>query len=88
MALYGINYDLIKRKDYPELWKALEQLGAFRTLASFWLANLTNEDPQEVVDHLHQFIDADDKLMVVRFIGKPKFTTANRGTNDWISANT
>jgi CRISPR/Cas system-associated endoribonuclease Cas2 len=88
MALYGITYDLIKRKDYPKLWEALENLGAIRSLRSFWLANLENDDPQEVVTHLTQFIDNDDKLMVVRFIGKPRFTKANAGTNAWISANT
>jgi CRISPR-associated endonuclease Cas2 len=87
MALYVITYDLIKRKDYPKLWEELERLKAFRTQESVWLANLGNERASEVKDHFAKFIDDDDKLMVIKFVGSPSFTKANKGTNDWIGSN-
>lgn len=87
MGLFTISYDLIKRKDYQTLWDELDRLRAHKAMASFYLANLTVEDPVEVRDHLKKFIDEDDKLMVTKLVGKPSFTKANAGTNDWISKN-
>ncbi len=88
MALFAITYDLVKRKDYPKLWDELKRLGAHKALNSFYLVSLTNEDPQEVVNHLSQFIDNDDRLMVIRFIHKPRYTSALVGTNAWVTTNT
>ena len=88
MALFAITYDLVKHKDYPKLWNELERIGAHKALNSFYLVKLTNEDPQDVVDHLSQFIDADDRLMVVRFNYRPCFTSAFVGTNAWVTENT
>ncbi|MDP6876206.1 MAG: CRISPR-associated protein Cas2 [Alphaproteobacteria bacterium] len=88
MPLFAITYDLVKQKDYQTLWDELERLGAHKALNSFYLVSLTNDEPQEIVDHLKQFIDGDDRLMVVRFIGKPKYTFALAGTNDWVKENT
>lgn len=87
MALFAITYDLMKGKDYPKLREEMERLGAHKALASFYLANLATDDPAVVRDHLKKFIDDDDKLMVVRFVGKPAFTKANAGTNAWVDAN-
>lgn len=87
MGLFAISYDLIKRKDYPELWTELERIGAHKALESFYLANLTTDDPAVVRDHLKPYIDNDDMLMVVRFVGRPAFVKAKAGTNKWIEAN-
>lgn len=87
MGLFTISYDLIKQKDYPELWKELERLGAHKALRSFYLANLTTDDPDVVRDHLAGYVDSDDMLIVTRFIGKPSVKRALKGTADWIRAN-
>lgn len=87
MALFAITYDLIKRKDYPELWNELERLGAQKALLSFYLVNLTNDDPNEVRDHLLGFVDDDDRIMVVKFSERPAYNKALSGTRDWVSSN-
>ena len=66
----------------------MDSLGAHKALNSFYLVNLTNTDPQEVLNHLKGYVDSDDRLMVVRFTGKPAFTKAHAGTNNWIKDNT
>jgi hypothetical protein len=86
MALFAVNYDLVKQKDYQPLWDELARLGAHKALLSMYLVNLDNT-AQEVVDHLARYIDNDDRLMVIEFSKKPVFTKALKGTNDWIAAN-
>lgn len=88
MALFAITYDLVDNKDYGKLWDELEELGAHKALNSFYLVELTNDDPHEVLEHLSQFVDSDDRLMVVKFIGKPRYTKALPGTNNWVKSNT
>jgi len=89
MALFAITYDLIKRKDYQTLWDELDDLGAHKALNSFYLLNIkTEDDAQGMVNYLRQFIDDDDRLMVVKFTGKPRFAKALAGTSDWIKKNT
>lgn len=86
MPLFAISYDLIKRKDYPRLWEEFERLGAHKPVLSLYLVNL-DEAAIEVRDHFKQFIDDDDKLIVIEFSKKPTFTRARQGTNAWIDEN-
>lgn len=87
MALFVISYDLIKQKDYPNLTKELERLGAKRVLLSMWLAELDPADPQAILNHFKQYIDTDDRMMVIEFKKKPALTPCLKGTNDWIAKN-
>lgn len=65
MALFFIEYDLRKRKDYPELIAELERIGAIRFLKSAWCVKRDDTvTPKALRDHLKQFIDTDDGLMV------------------------
>jgi len=84
MAYFAITYDLIKRKDYSTLWEEMESLNAHKAMNSFYLLEVNNTATQ-IKDHLKNFTDADDKLMVVEFSKKPTFTKANAGTNDWLN---
>lgn len=92
MSVYSIAYDLVKEKknpqhDYQVLWDELKRLEAHRTQYSMWLANLTNT-PQEIADHFKQFMDANDRIWVIRlFRGEYTFTNAMPGTNAWLEAN-
>ncbi|WP_370338349.1 CRISPR-associated protein Cas2 [Parvularcula marina] len=83
MALFAITYDLVERKDYQSLWDEFDRLGGHKALNSFYLISLNN-NRQEVVDHFAEYIDEDDRLMVIEFNQKPKFTKALKGTNAWI----
>jgi CRISPR-associated endonuclease Cas2 len=64
MARCLITYDLKKTKDYQKLFDALKKLGACKPLLSVWVVNSTFSAKQ-LVEHLKQFIDSDDKLLVV-----------------------
>ena len=86
MALFAISYDLIKRKDYKTLWAEMERLEAHKALNSFYLVSLNNTTA-EVRDHLEQYIDEDDRLIVVPFDKRPAHHMALVGTNKWLDAN-
>ncbi|MBL7944604.1 MAG: hypothetical protein JNN32_00985 [Flavobacteriales bacterium] len=63
--LYYVSYDLVKYKDYPKMWDALNALGAKRVLESVWFFWHSNTTAVAVRDHLKQFIDKDDRLLVI-----------------------
>jgi hypothetical protein len=56
-----------------------------KPLLSVWLLDI-GWTAKQACDHLSNFIDSDDKLMVVEFIKQPAFTKAFAGTNDWIKS--
>lgn len=66
MALYLISYDLIKQKDYTKLIDELKRLSAEKILLSAWKADLNNT-PSEVFNYFKNFIDNDDRLVVIKF---------------------
>lgn len=87
MAYFLVSYDLVKEQssfDYQPLWDELDRLGGVKTLLSEYLLEADNT-AQEVVNHLKQFIDSNDRLMAVEFIKRPAYTYALKGTNAWIS---
>lgn len=84
MALFTVTYDLIKNKDYDALIGALEDLDTVKVQLSQWLLSADNTT-MEVKDHLAQYVDDDDKLMVIEFSKRPQFTKAIKGTNDWLN---
>jgi hypothetical protein len=64
--LFFITYDLVKPgKDYQKLWDKLKNLGCQRVLLSVWAVrgNYTAADLRDV---LKDFIDANDRLLVVQ----------------------
>jgi CRISPR/Cas system-associated endoribonuclease Cas2 len=63
--LYYVSYDLVKYKDYPKLWEALKALGGKRILESVWFFRHPNTSATAVRDYLKQFIDKDDRLLVI-----------------------
>lgn len=83
MALFSITYDLIDKKDYDSLIDRLNELDTVKVQLSQWLLNADNT-ATEIKDHLSQFVDDDDKLMVIEFTKKPSYTKAIKGTNAWL----
>lgn len=85
MTLFIISYDLIKYKDYPKLWAALEANNAHRVLDSVWVMS-ANTTPRDMVEWLKQYVDNDDKIFVAKT--EPEhlwYTNAKVGTNKWVS---
>lgn len=74
MALYFIDYDLKNERDYQKLYAALSSLGAKRFLKSSWYLSHIKTDCITIRDHLRNFIDKDDSLVVCL-------------VNDWASCN-
>lgn len=77
MPVYAVSYDLIKRKDYPELWAELKRLNAKRLLLSEWGVRTADGITASALrDHFKAFIDSDDRLVVIQIDG-----------DDWASIN-
>lgn len=86
MTAYTVSYDLVKRKDYPELWNELKRLGAQRTQESYWLV-AGSKNAKELHDHLAQFVDSDDRLWISEITKNHHFSNAMGGTNAWLAKN-
>ena len=65
MALFFLDYDLRKVRDYKSLYEELAKFNAVRVLESSWCFN-TN--CSTLRDHFKKFIDADDGLNIVEVI--------------------
>lgn len=85
MAYFVVSYDLINNKDYQRLIDELERLSAAKMLLSQWLVELNNT-AQEVKDHLVDFVDGDDRLVVIEFDKRPAYTRMFTTGADWIKA--
>lgn len=64
MALFFVNYDLVKRKDYETLWAILRQYGGQRVLLSTWAIKRDNVTAAQIRDDLKGYVDKDDRLLV------------------------
>jgi hypothetical protein len=64
MALYFLEYDLRKQRDYQKLYDELARFKAVRILESLWCFKRVNTTAKGLRDHFKQFIDADDALCV------------------------
>jgi len=84
MPLYAVSYDLNKQKNYPKLWAEFDRLGGHKALESFYLVDVTSATAQVLRDHLRQFIDEDDSLIVVPFDKRPSTYRTKQGTKEWL----
>lgn len=66
--IYSISYDLIKRKDYPELYKALKSMSGTHDLDSKWTV-ISDLSCDRLLDELKKHVDSDDKI-IVEEVGK------------------
>lgn len=71
MRVLSINYDLRQPgRNYESLYEAIKSYGTYwHALDSFWVVS-TSQTAQQVRDHLSQFIDRNDRLIVVRMSGE------------------
>lgn len=73
MALYFVDYDLRKQHDYQKLYDALQALGAIRVLESLWALKHSNTNCTQVRDHLKQYMDKDDGVIVSEVVNWASF---------------
>jgi len=76
MALYFLEYDLRKQRDYQKLYDELARFDAVRVLKSLWCFKRFNTTSEALRNHFSQFIDVDDGLIVAE------------GTDNWASIRT
>jgi hypothetical protein len=67
MANFLVTYDLIKRKNYPELIEALQKFNYWHCLGSVWIVQW-DSTAEALANSLLPHIDADDKLIVVGLV--------------------
>lgn len=84
MPSYLVTYDLIKRKNYPELLSELQKFDYWHCLGSVWIVQWTGT-AEQLARHLYQHIDGDDKLLVAA-IGSDRAWTQSFPQNckDWL----
>lgn len=75
MALYFLDYDLRKQRNYQPLYDELKKFEAIRILESSWSFNRVNTSCAGLRDYFRQFIDADDGLSVVEVTDWATFKT-------------
>jgi hypothetical protein len=64
MALYFLDYDLRKSRDYQRLYDVLADFEAVHVLESLWAFKRVNTNCAGLRDFFRQFVDADDGLIV------------------------
>jgi len=75
MALYFLEYDLRKQRNYQNLYDELKKFGAIRILESSWCFNRLNTNCAGLRDYFSSFIDTDDGLYILEI-------------SDWATRNT
>lgn len=64
MAVYFIEYDLRKNKDYDAISGAIEELGGIRHLRSSWSVKNDSMSAEQLANYLLSFMDVDDGIVV------------------------
>lgn len=85
MTCYIICYDLVKEKDYEELYKVIKSYKYGQITESTW-AIVTNEKAKEVRDNLQKHMDSDDRLFVIKS-GKEAAWANVLCANKWLKDN-
>lgn len=65
MALYFLDYDLRKQRNYQLLYDELKKFEAVKILESSWCFNRVNTSCAGLRDYFRNFIDTDDGLSIV-----------------------
>lgn len=89
MALYSITYDLVKDRDYPELYKAIISLcnnTYARPTKSQWIVQST-KTPKQIVEFLMKYIDHDDVIFVIQVDATSWWSVnMNKTAVNWLKA--
>lgn len=77
MALYFLEYDLRKQRDYQRLYDELKKFSAVKILQSLWCLNHTNTTCEALRDYFMRFIDSDDGIIVSKVTDWASYKTLN-----------
>ncbi|MBA1146666.1 hypothetical protein H0Z60_06300 [Ectothiorhodospiraceae bacterium WFHF3C12] len=81
MAVYQIDYDLRKQRNYQALYDRLKSYSAWcRPLESTWVIE-TTQTASQVRDYLKGAIDPDDGILVTRLSGEAAWANLRDGAS-------
>lgn len=84
MAVYQIDYDLRKNRDYQPLYDRIKSYRAWcRPLESSWVIQ-TNQSAAQIRDHLFGAMDRDDGLLVTRLSGEAAWRNIDPKVADYL----
>lgn len=84
---YIVLYDLCQpNRNYSKLYEALKSFANWGKLTESAWAIVSNKSAVEICNYLNQYIDADDRLMVI-LSGKVAAWTKVLAGNEWLKAN-
>ena len=86
MPLYSVTYELKGEKDYEKIWAALDDLDSVKVQRTHYLVSSDHRTAADLRTHLKQFVDKNDRLMVIEFTKIPSFTMAQKGTRKWLNS--
>lgn len=81
MALYFVEYELRKKRDYSRIIEELESFNAKRILNSYWCFNRVNTTAENLCNHFRKFIDSDDAIVVTEATDWASVGTKNTPNN-------
>lgn len=88
MTVFTVTYDLVAEKsgyDYKPLLDSLKELGGVKTHLSEWLIAL-DCTAKVTFNHFRQFVDENDRLMVIEVFERPVWNVGLVGTRAFIDA--
>ncbi len=84
MALYQINYDLRKQRNYDALFERIKAYGTWcHPLESAWIVS-TSQSAVQVRANLLQAMDDDDGLLVTRLSGEAAWYGLSENISNWL----
>jgi hypothetical protein len=88
MRTYLIGYDLNKSgQDYKTLTDEIKKLGTWwNCLDSTWIIK-SNSTAKDIRDHLINFIDSNDELLVVSLTGESAWQGFDNDCSNWLLKN-
>lgn len=86
MPSYVISYDLRKERDYDSLYDAIKAYGTWARITESTWAIATSESAKDVRKYLLEFMDADDRLFIVKS-GVEAAWSNTRCRNEWLQKN-
>lgn len=85
---YLIGYDLNKSgQDYTTLIEAIKKLGTWWHCLDSTFIVKSSSSAALIRDHLNQFIDSNDELLVVCLTGEGAWTGFSKECSDWLKNN-
>lgn len=88
MSFYMINYDLVQPgQNYDDLIKAIKSYSAWcHVLESCWIVK-SDLQPSSIRDALTQYLDANDKILVIKVSVPAAWRGLSKEISDWIKDN-